>query len=202
MITLSRTGKPFSLYELPPASRDYDPLPYYFEPYESPIASTELAKEYPLVLTSGRVPFYHHGTLRNIPWLREIYPAPELWIHPTAAGQCGVARRRLGLGGVPAGQDPGHRPGHRGHQPGHGVHGALLEPGEAEHPHPRLAGDEREHAHQGRRPLQRRGGHLYPAGLSGKGHQGGGPPEGVWLKPEDFKPWLPQPTEPTPEVRV
>ena len=29
-----------------------------------------------------------------------------------------------------------------------------------------------------------------------------GPPEGVWLKPEDFKPWLPQPTEPTPEVRV
>ena len=29
-----------------------------------------------------------------------------------------------------------------------------------------------------------------------------GAPEGVWLKPEDFKPWLPQPTEPTPEVRV
>lgn len=49
--------------------------PYYLEPAESPTG--EIAKKYPLVLTSGRIPMYHHGTLRNIPYLREIYPVPE-----------------------------------------------------------------------------------------------------------------------------
>ena len=38
-------------------------------------------------MTNGRVPFYHHGTLRNIPRLREMYPAPELWISPEDAAK-------------------------------------------------------------------------------------------------------------------
>ncbi len=29
-----------------------------------------------------------------------------------------------------------------------------------------------------------------------------GAPEGVWLKPEDFKPWLPQPTDNTPNPEL
>ena len=29
-----------------------------------------------------------------------------------------------------------------------------------------------------------------------------GAPEGVWLDPEEFRPWLPVPTEPTQEVRA
>ncbi|WP_411682183.1 molybdopterin-dependent oxidoreductase, partial [Clostridium thailandense] len=91
MITLGRTGQPFSGCELPPASKDYDPLPYFLEPHESPLPGSKLAKEYPLVMTGGRVPFYHHNTLRNIPWLREIYPVPELWIHPKAAETYGVS---------------------------------------------------------------------------------------------------------------
>ena len=82
MIELSRTGQPFAHCELPPASKDYDPLPYYLEPYESPRDTDGLAKEYPLVMTGGRVPYFHHNTLRNVPWLREIYPVPELWMHP------------------------------------------------------------------------------------------------------------------------
>lgn len=202
MITLSRTGKPFSLYELPPASRDYDPLPYYFEPHESPIASTELAKEYPLVLTSGRVPFYHHGTLRNIPWLREIYPAPELWIHPTAAGQCGVADgdwvwvasqrgRTQAIARVTEGINPGTvcmerfwNP-EKLNTPTHGwreMNVNMLTKADA--------------------PFNDVVGTYTLRGFLVKVTKAEGPPEGVWLKPEDLKPWLPQPTEPTPEVRV
>ena len=89
---LGRTGFPWSqCFEeknlvLEPASKDYEPLCYYKEPAESPLTDTE----YPLVLTEGRLPMYHHGTLRNIPYLREIYPVPEMWIHPDDAATYGV----------------------------------------------------------------------------------------------------------------
>ena len=86
MITLGRTGKPFSPIELDPVPKDYEPLPYYLEPVESPNNDTE----YPLTLTSGRVPFYHHSTLRNIPALREMYPIPEVWIAPSDAETNGI----------------------------------------------------------------------------------------------------------------
>lgn len=87
MIELGRSGQPFMPFPMDPASKDYDPLPYYLEPVESPIRDDETAKEFPLVMTNGRVPFYHHGTLRNIPRLREMYPAPELWISPEDAAK-------------------------------------------------------------------------------------------------------------------
>ncbi len=87
MIELGRTGKPFMPYEMESASHDYDPLPYYLEPVESPVRGDETAEEFPLVMTNGRVPFYHHSTLRNIPQLREMYPVPELWICPEDAAK-------------------------------------------------------------------------------------------------------------------
>ena len=62
-------------------------MAYYEEPAESPLTDTE----YPLVLTEGRLPMYHHGTLRNVPWLREIYPVPEMWIHPDDAAKYGIS---------------------------------------------------------------------------------------------------------------
>lgn len=70
----------------PPASVDYKPLPYYEEPAESPLDDDE----YPFVITSGRVPFYHHGTLRNSPYLREFYPAPQIWVNPADAEERGL----------------------------------------------------------------------------------------------------------------
>lgn len=90
MITLGRTGQPFSPVELPPVEKDYEPLPYYLEPVESPVKNDEIAKEYPLVMTNGRVPFYHHSTLRNVPGLREMYPVPEIWIYPDTAEKYGI----------------------------------------------------------------------------------------------------------------
>ena len=90
MITLGRTGQPFAKCQLPPASKDYEPLPYYLEPAESPKRKDGLSEEYPLIMTNGRVPFFHHNTLRNVPWLREIYPVPELWMYPTDAEKYGL----------------------------------------------------------------------------------------------------------------
>ena len=91
MITLGRTGQPFAAEMLPPASKDYEPLAYYLEPIESPLGDGELQKEFPLVMTNGRVPFYHHSTLRNVAALREMYPVPEVWINPDTAKEYGIA---------------------------------------------------------------------------------------------------------------
>lgn len=86
---MGRTGAPYSLYELPPAPVDYDPLPYYREPSESPL-NPEFA-DFPLVLTGGHVPVYTHCTLRNVPWLRERFPVPNLSINPADAEKFAVA---------------------------------------------------------------------------------------------------------------
>ena len=91
MITLGRTGQPFAAEMLPPASKDYEPLAYYLEPIESPLGDGELQKEFPLVMTNGRVPFYHHSTLRNVAALREMYPVPEVWINPDTAKEYGIS---------------------------------------------------------------------------------------------------------------
>lgn len=74
---------------MPPVSVDYDPLPWYAEPAESPLR--DIAKEFPLVLTNGRLPMFHHGTLRNNPYMRELYPVPEAWVNPVDAKKYGVA---------------------------------------------------------------------------------------------------------------
>ncbi|WP_282195838.1 molybdopterin-containing oxidoreductase family protein [Turicimonas muris] len=89
-INLGRTGMPYVKKPLPAASKDYSPLPFYMEPSESP--NREIAKKYPLVMTNGRLPMYHHGTLRNNPISREIYPLPEIWVNPADAKKYGVAQ--------------------------------------------------------------------------------------------------------------
>ncbi len=69
----------------------YDPLPKYVEPPESPFACPELAREYPLILTTGlRSPVLFHSEHRQIPWLREIHPDPLIMIHPETADKFGI----------------------------------------------------------------------------------------------------------------
>lgn len=69
----------------------YDPLPTYVEPYESPISTPELAKEYPLILITGaRDVGYRHSMGRQIPWLRELVPEPLMQIHPKTAEKLGI----------------------------------------------------------------------------------------------------------------
>ena len=85
MLYIGRHGK--EKFEMPPALVDYNPMPYYFTPEDE----TQYGDEYPLTLTEGRIPYFHHGTLRNNPYLRELYPAPEIWISPDYAEQYGIA---------------------------------------------------------------------------------------------------------------
>ena len=74
-----------------PLSNNYNPLPYYLEPYESPVEGDPgYDPAYPYTLTQGRIPFFHHGTVRNAPWNRELCPVPETWINPETAAEIGI----------------------------------------------------------------------------------------------------------------
>ena len=87
-IKMSRTGYPF-FYPKPqkPASADYHPTCFFLEPHETPLED----KEYPFAITSGRVPYFHHGTMRHAPFARELYPVPEVKINPADAAELGIA---------------------------------------------------------------------------------------------------------------
>lgn len=199
-ITLARTGLPYTGKALPPASEDYDPLPAYREPVESPMSDPETAKEYPLVMTNGRVPYYHHSTLRNVPWLREIYPVPEVWITPDDAAKYGVedgkwvwVESKRGKIRAKASVTTAIRPGtvymERFWNPENlnsETHGwqemnvNMLS--RSEGPYNRVVGT-----------YTLRG---YLVKIS-PAHEA---PEGVWTKPSDFRKWLPEYSDSVPEL--
>ena len=69
----------------------YDPLPLYRELPESPYSTPQLFKEYPLIFTSAKDPFYFHSSGRNIPSLRKLSSDPIALIHPETASPLGIA---------------------------------------------------------------------------------------------------------------
>lgn len=86
------TGK-IELYSTRFEEMGYAPLPYYEEPPESPLAAPDLAKDYPLVLTSGgRIPFFFNSEHRQIAKLRRAHRDPIAEIHPDTAKRYGIAR--------------------------------------------------------------------------------------------------------------
>jgi anaerobic selenocysteine-containing dehydrogenase len=68
------------------AEAGYDPLPCHSEPAESPIGTPELARDYPLVLTSFRLLQFVDQQHRNIPRLRNDVREPFVEVHPETAG--------------------------------------------------------------------------------------------------------------------
>lgn len=68
----------------------YDPLPHYRELPESPYSTPKLFKEYPLIFTSAKDPFYFHSSGRNIASLRKLSPDPIALIHPETASHLGI----------------------------------------------------------------------------------------------------------------
>ena len=84
------TGKiEFDSLEL--REQGYDGLPIYKEPQESPVASPELFKQYPLVLTSGgRQKYFTHSQQHNIEGLLALDPKPRVQIHPVDAAARGL----------------------------------------------------------------------------------------------------------------
>jgi anaerobic selenocysteine-containing dehydrogenase len=86
----TETGK-FMLYNPSFEKIGVDGLPYYEEPPESPISTPELAKEYPLILTTGaRLWGFFSSEHRQIPELREIHPDPIMEVHPETAQKYGI----------------------------------------------------------------------------------------------------------------
>lgn len=84
------TGK-VELYSTIMEKLGYDPLPSYEEPGESPIATPELAKDYPMILITGqRFIEMQHSQHRHIRSLRNKHPEPLVWIHPETAANAGI----------------------------------------------------------------------------------------------------------------
>ena len=83
LLKLARTGYPFCYPEPQEPCEDYSPICSYIEPAESPLSD----EEYPFVLTSGRVPYFHHG---HAALSRELFPTAEIRINPASAKELGI----------------------------------------------------------------------------------------------------------------
>jgi len=69
-----------------------NPLPIYREPTDSPVSNPDLAREYPLVLTTGvRELEYWHSQQRDIPMLRRRNPEATAELHPDTAREYGIS---------------------------------------------------------------------------------------------------------------
>ncbi|MDL2060209.1 molybdopterin-dependent oxidoreductase [Mesosutterella sp. AGMB02718] len=194
-ITLGRTGKPYADQPLPPASHDYDPLPFYMEPSESPLRAAD--KAYPLTMTNGRLPIFHHGTLRNTPWTRELYPVPEIWVNPVAAKKYGIkhggwtwVESRRGkiraVARVTEGIPPTTVYMERFWLP--------------ENLHKKTGGWQEVNVNclsKNTAPFNEVVGTYTLRGYQVRISPAKSAPEGAWTKPEQFKVWLPQPSDPT-----
>ena len=68
-----------------------DALPTYREPAQSPVSTPEIAKDFPLILTTGaRLPMYMHSRMYRIPWARRLHPDPTVDLNPEDARTRGI----------------------------------------------------------------------------------------------------------------
>jgi anaerobic selenocysteine-containing dehydrogenase len=95
-IGFATPSKKIELYSETLEKAGYDPLPAHREPSQSPISSPELAREYPLMLTTGaRILHYIHTQLRSMPEMRSQFPEPIVEINPATAQKYGIADGEL-----------------------------------------------------------------------------------------------------------
>ena len=98
------SGK-IELYSQGLSDLGYSPLPDYQEPPESKISTPELAKKYPLSLTTGARKVYHtHSQHRQIPSLSSKVPEPLAEINPVTAGQYGLKDMDIAIVESPRGE--------------------------------------------------------------------------------------------------
>jgi anaerobic selenocysteine-containing dehydrogenase len=84
------TGR-IELYATRLEQMGYAPLPHYEEPPESPLATPQVAEQFPLVLTSGgRISQFFNSEHRQIEKLRKAHRFPLAEIHPDTAAQHGI----------------------------------------------------------------------------------------------------------------
>jgi len=203
LITLGRTGKPWipdDSYILEPASHDYNPLPFYIQPDESP--DNALGKDYPLAMTNGRLPVYHHGTLRNVPYIREIFPVAEVWVNPIEAKKYGFEQGDWVYVESRRGKIHAKARVTEGIPPQSCYMERFWNPETVTTP---------THGWQEMNVnvLSKETGTLNEVlgtytlrGYQVKIYKAEGAPKGIWEKPEDFKPWMPKPSERTKLVKL
>ena len=76
---------------VPEETHGFTALPAYQEPPLSPVSTPERFEEYPFNMTTGRrIPVYFHNEHRQLPWCREIWPAPRTEINPHDAERLGI----------------------------------------------------------------------------------------------------------------
>jgi anaerobic selenocysteine-containing dehydrogenase len=69
-----------------------DALPVYTEPRLSPRSTPEVAKEFPLILTTGaRLPMFVHSRTFRLGWTRSLRPGPMVDMNPRDAKDRGIA---------------------------------------------------------------------------------------------------------------
>jgi anaerobic selenocysteine-containing dehydrogenase len=83
-------SRKLEIYSVRFAAAGYDPIPAHDEPIESQLGTSELVREYPLVLTSFRHLQFVDQQHRNIPRLRRAVREPVIEIHPGTAAQIGI----------------------------------------------------------------------------------------------------------------
>ncbi|MCP4601277.1 MAG: molybdopterin-dependent oxidoreductase [Proteobacteria bacterium] len=89
----SPSGK-FEFYSTTAKSLNIPSLPTHEDPLESPAATPELAKKYPLQLISARRNTHFHSfhdSHRAIKTLNALEPEPVLFVHPRDAAKRGIA---------------------------------------------------------------------------------------------------------------
>ena len=66
-------------------------LPFYAEPVDSPVTKPDLFADHPFIMTTGRrIPVYFHNEHRQLPWCRELWPAPRTEMNPDDAAELGI----------------------------------------------------------------------------------------------------------------
>lgn len=180
-----------------PKSDNYNPLPYYLEPFESPLTDTE----YPYVLTQGRIPFFHHGTLRNTPYTREMYPYPETWINPETAHEIGIENGDWLWLESRRGKTQGRARITKSVAPKIIYQERFWNPELLDSADPNRAWQVMNinmlTQNNDECPFNDVYGTYTLRGITIKITKADGAPEGVWIEPEDFTPWLPELSENT-----
>jgi anaerobic selenocysteine-containing dehydrogenase len=70
---------------------DWNPLPHYVEPEESPESRPDLREKYPLVMLSTLSPMRTHSQFINLPWMKEIEGEPAVEINLSDANARGIS---------------------------------------------------------------------------------------------------------------
>lgn len=86
-------SKKVEIYSQTLKEQGFEPIPTFHEPVESPVATPDLAKDYPLILITGiKVLPYSHSQYHNMPSMRKMLPEPYVKIHPDTATTYGIAQ--------------------------------------------------------------------------------------------------------------